>query len=238
MCAYTPVRGDDVRGWRRVMGECREPEALSLLGVEVRVAAETLPRRLAVLLAARVAENLVERGETPCVYAGDEKSLEALIALLEERGLADRVVLVRDVSACQGMPVVALWPEKPPENLDYRLLVARGVRASRLGLRRLTVKPLPRGGYRLKAGSIELVVEERDGRLCEPRLAGSEAARVLREAIAEYGPLRLQEAVQLVAQALGLKRSEARRLVLEAAEEGLVRIEDGYVTWAPRRGHR
>ncbi len=212
------------------MGECREPEALGLLGVEVRVAAESLPRRLAVLLAARVAENLAGRGETPCIYVGDEKSLEALVALLEERSLLDRVVLVRELSACKGMPVVALWPEKPPEDLDYRLLVARGVRASKLGLRRLSVKPLPRGGYRLRTGSLEVVVEEREGRLCEPRLAGVEAARVLAEAISEYGPLRLQEAVQLVAQGLGLRRSEARRLVLEAAEEGLIKVEDGYVT--------
>jgi len=214
--------------------ECSEPPLLSELGTGLRVYAPRVSKRLAMLLAAYAARNIASSGGTPCIYVGGEKEAEALLELLELHGTADRAVLVRDASACRGLPAILIAPERLPEELDDVRLVlapreARGL--SRRGLARLTVKPLE-GLYLLKAGGRHAVVEERDGMLCEPREEpmAARVARIIAEAVREYGPLTVKDAVMIIAGELGVPRSEARRLLYEAASAGLVRIEAGYVT--------
>ncbi len=214
--------------------ECREPPLLAMLGTELRVYSTQLPRRLALLLAAYAARNIASASETPCVHLAWEQAVETLEQLLEKHGAADKTVLVREPAACRGLPAVLVAPEKVPEELnDLRVVLlpreARGL--SKRGLTRLTVKPLE-GVYVLKASGRTALVTERDGGLCEPEEEplAAKVARIVAEAVREYGPLTVRDAVQIIAGELGVPRAEARRLLYQAAAAGLVRIEAGYVT--------
>ncbi|AEM38561.1 hypothetical protein Pyrfu_0692 [Pyrolobus fumarii 1A] len=214
--------------------ECREPTLLEELGTTLRIYAQRIPRRLAVILAVYSARNIA-RSEVVCIHAPDEKTIEAIEELMRVHGVPiDRVVFVRDPTACKGMPaVVILNKGRVPQELDYRMLVAPEARGlHKLGLARLTVQPLGEAVYRLKVGGRSMLVTERDGRLCEPQEEPmlSRVAKLLEEAVREYGPLKLGEAAQLLAGELGVTRTEARRLIYEAARAGLIRVDDGYVT--------
>ena len=214
--------------------ECREPPLLSAIGTEIRIYATQLPRRLALLLAAYAARNIAGAGEAPCIYLAWEQALDALEQLLEKHGVMDKAVLVKEPGACRGLPAVLVAPEKLPEELnDLRLvLLPRETRGlSKRGLARLTVKPLE-GVYMLKVAGRTALVVERDGELCEPEEEpmAARVARIIAEAVREYGPLTVKDAVQILAGELGVPRTEARRLLYQAAAAGLVRIEAGYVT--------
>ncbi len=176
---------------------------------------------------------MVENSEgVVCIHTDDEKLAHAMLELLAEKGLTNKAVMVRDASACKGMPTILVAQKtKPPENLEYLMLVSPGARGSKLGLTRLQAVPLQGGVYRLRIGHHTILVREEDGRLCEPRdMLIYQVAEAARRAVREYGPLPIRDVVQLVAQELGLSRSEARRLLYEAISAGLVRVEAGSVT--------
>ncbi len=211
------------------MQGCRKPEILAELGRETRIYSTMMPKRLAAVLAAEITAN---SDDIVCIYTDDAKLAEAILDLLGKRNAADKAVLVKDPTACQGMKTIFISSRvKPPGNLDYLMLVAPGVKGSKLGLTRVQVSPLGGGVYKLRIGSHTLLVREENGELCEPGdTLLYRVVETVRSAVREYGPLPLRDAVQIVSQELGLTRSEARRLLYEAISAGLVRLEAGSIT--------
>lgn len=55
------------------------------------------------------------------------------------------------------------------------------------------------------------------------------ALRVLREALIDYGELRVRDAVDVLSHELGVGRRDARRVLAVLVDKGYIRVESGYI---------
>ncbi len=120
-------------------------------------------------------------------------------------GLLDRVVLV-----------VAEKVGRLP-----RILRALSVRVSRLSESRYKLS-WSQGVCIVRVSGKGLVEEE-------PRGLLGRALSILMQATVEFGPLSQRDAVDVLSHRLGMRRGEARRLLVELARRGFISVEDGQV---------
>ncbi len=113
-----------------------------------------------------------------------------------------------------------------------RILVIAGVETNIKGLNTLRLRRLEEDVYLAKACGMEETHCIRNGEIdvCdEVGFTLLQAYNELKQSFNEYGALRLQDAVTIVSATLGVKRSEARRIVIELSRKGFIKIVGGHV---------
>ncbi len=188
------------------------------------------------VLACYVARRLaLEKGS--CTVYDPRRLVHPDLASRAWGDVEDRVVYARSLEeALAGpMPRVALEPDvECVEELLPRIATSHEVgRLRRFFRRTVRVKRISGSLFLLTDGLREVRAEITPNGVTAPRepegLEG-EALQVLREAFREYGALTMKDAVLIIAGKLGLKKGEARMVLLDLARSGLVTIRDGYVT--------
>lgn len=144
---------------------------------------------------------------------------------------------VYGLEACEGLKILLLFttPHQVKELLERVDVIAapRIRRGSAWGQGVVYVRVRRRGAiYVAELLNRTYMFVVRGGEVSDYRLSPEleKALRALEEATLSYGTLSVRDAVTVVSSALGLSKSEARRVLAALRELGVVRIEGGVVT--------
>lgn len=234
------------------MGTCgRFQDFVSDLGARVRplVVSKSLWLALRFLLLA--VGNYVNRASgRVLIYLLEEVPVHKLYELakaysLEEGALAfvrakgGRVTVPESANA---YAVVGLHAGPASVAEGAKLIAATSRRRLRaaafLGLKVVEAHPLPRAQDRalVTFGECLWYVRLRGSHFSEEGLSSDDVRilRLLARAMADFGPLRTGDAVNLVSAELLVPKSEARRLLQGLVDKGLLEVESGYVLMTER----
>ena len=202
---------------------------LDVLGSKVRVYLSPPIQRLALAIAVYIIDKVEPR---PCVCTDYEPFRIVLEPLTSTYSCNNTI-------ACSSY--IVLWCENVTDNILLSTLFAAGVplRAPhRYGLARLQARQIDANTFVLKlrvAGQYLTTTVRVSGieleELRSPPLEAREVELVeaLRTALQEYGTLSQRDAVDIISAELGIKRAEARRLLLELIRKGVLVVEEGYI---------
>ena len=202
---------------------------LDALGSKVRVYLSPPIQRLALAIAVHIIDKVEPK---PCIYT-DYEPFKIVLEPLANTYPCNHMV------KCPSY--IVLWCENVADNILSSTLFVAGVPLKaphRYGLTKLQAQQIDNNTFILKlrvAGQYLTTTVRVSGvelkELKTPPLEAREAklVEILRNALQEYGTLSQRDAIDIISAELGLKRGEARRLLLELVRKGVLIIEEGYI---------
>lgn len=214
---------------------------IELLGVR-RMVVKCPYGWVGVLLSAEAALRAAQRKGGAVILHDGRFRADLLASMAEARrleGLLGYIYVAEAPPLPPSLPVVVHGVEGVGLDTVYglldRIILAVAGKAGRLPrlLRALSVKVsrLSESRYKLSWSQGVCIVRASSGGLVEeePRGLLGRALSILMQATVEFGPLSQKDAVDVLSHRLGMKRGDARRLLVELARRGFISVEGGQV---------